>query len=134
MKGINKRIMETVNKFYGLNDRYLKYVSDGLLELENDKLVLNGLNRELVSTVYEFVKLNHKKEIIMTEGKNKRALWFHLHFDTENEMLIYSILTKNLINYIHKKLKCSSFSVNECCDNGESEYSDYTIMINFNFK
>ncbi len=126
--------METVNKLYGLNNTYLKYVSDGLLELKNEKLVLNRLNKEIISKVYEFVKLNHKNKIIMTEEKDGSSSWFHLHFDKENEMLIYNVLIKNLIKYIHKKLNCDSYAVNECCDNGKSEYSNYTIMINFNLK
>ena len=126
--------MERVNKFQDLNNTYLKYVSDGLLELKNEKLILNTLNKELISTVYEFVKLNHKNEIKMSEDTDVNGLQFHLHFNTENEMMIYNIFIKNLINYIHKKLKCNSFAVNECCDNGKSEYSDYTIMVNFTFK
>ena len=83
--------MENINEFNILNNTYLKYVSDGLLELKNDKLVLDTLNEETVIKIFEYVKLNNKNTIIMTNKKINKSSWFHLHFDTENEMLIYNI-------------------------------------------
>ena len=130
--------METVNKLHGLNDTYLKYVSDGLLELENEKLVLNTLDAETVTKICEFIKLNNNNKIIMTREKmpmesDKQEELMHLHFNTFNEMLVYNIYVENIIKYIKIKLKCKYVSVYALCDDGKSEHGNYTIRLNFEY-